>query len=102
MKLSLYSTLYLSIAVVKATLPRLPQRPLKTHVETNSFFDADFDAFVKETLEEWHVPGLSIAIVDGESVYSKVLLSLSSFDATMLNKLPGLRLLPPTRCGGHS
>ncbi|KAJ5692467.1 hypothetical protein N7462_001890 [Penicillium macrosclerotiorum] len=34
-------------------------------------FDAEFDALVEETLEEWKTPGLSIAVVHGSNTYSK-------------------------------
>lgn len=102
MNLLLYSTLYFLIVLVKATPPSPPQRPLKANVVTDSIFDANFDTFVKDTLEAWHVPGLSIAVVDGDSVYSKVLISLWSSEARMLTKLPGLWVLPSTRCGSNS
>ncbi len=35
-------------------------------------FTKDFDALVKELLEEWHVPGIAIAVVDGDETWSKV------------------------------
>jgi hypothetical protein len=28
--------------------------------------DASFNAFVAQTLEKWHVPGMAIAIIDGD------------------------------------
>ncbi|KAJ5970767.1 Peptidase S12 Pab87-related C-terminal [Penicillium vulpinum] len=34
-------------------------------------FDGEFDALVKEQLEKWKVPGLSIAIIHGANTYSK-------------------------------
>jgi hypothetical protein len=37
-----------------------------------SLFDDDFDVLVKEELEKWKVPGLSIAIIQNSEVYSKV------------------------------
>jgi hypothetical protein len=37
------------------------------------YLDESFDKYVEETLEHWKVPGLSIAVVDGDGVYSKVL-----------------------------
>lgn len=36
-------------------------------------FDPDFDALVSKLLDEWKVPGLSIAVVHGDKTYSKVL-----------------------------
>ena len=35
-------------------------------------FDKDFDALVDRKLKEYHVPGISIAVVKGEEVFSKV------------------------------
>ncbi len=34
--------------------------------------DKNFEKLVTETLELWHVPGVSIAVVDGENTYAKV------------------------------
>jgi hypothetical protein len=35
-------------------------------------FDPEFDALVTKLLDEWKVPGLSIAVVHGDETYSKV------------------------------
>lgn len=32
----------------------------------------EFENLVAETLEKWHVPGMSIAVVDGENTWAKV------------------------------
>ncbi|KAK5126608.1 hypothetical protein LTR85_009542 [Meristemomyces frigidus] len=45
------------------------QQPLQP--ENAAYFDEAFDAFVLDTIQAWQVPGLSIAIVDGEEVHSK-------------------------------
>jgi hypothetical protein len=34
--------------------------------------DKKFENLVKETLDLWHVPGISIAVVDGEQTYAQV------------------------------
>ncbi|KAL1641815.1 hypothetical protein SLS58_005857 [Diplodia intermedia] len=34
-------------------------------------FDEEFDRMVKETLEHWHVPGLSVAVVHGDTTFAK-------------------------------
>ena len=36
--------------------------------------DRKFDQLVKETLELWHVPGVSVAVVEGENTWAKVTL----------------------------
>ncbi|KAI9716392.1 MAG: hypothetical protein M1835_004177, partial [Candelina submexicana] len=33
--------------------------------------NAEFDDLVYRTLDKWHVPGLAIAVVDGNNTYSK-------------------------------
>jgi hypothetical protein len=40
-------------------------------------FDADFEKFALSKLEEWHVPGLSIAVIDGDETWSAVSLVFS-------------------------
>ena len=35
-------------------------------------FTTDFDKLVTETLAQWHTPGISIAVVDGDQTFSKV------------------------------
>lgn len=35
-------------------------------------FDTEFDALVKEALEEWKVPGMSIAVIHGPNTYTVV------------------------------
>jgi CubicO group peptidase (beta-lactamase class C family) len=32
----------------------------------------EFRAFVEEVLEKWKVPGMSLAVIDGEDVYAEV------------------------------
>jgi hypothetical protein len=66
--------LILSLAgALDALLPHSQQQPLKTEEEVGDWFSSkSFDAFVASVLETWHVPGLSIAIVEGDKIYSKV------------------------------
>jgi hypothetical protein len=40
-------------------------------------FDSKFAKLAKETLELWHVPGLSIAVVDGNDTWADVSFCLS-------------------------
>ena len=35
-------------------------------------FSKEFDGLAADLLERWHVPGLAIAVVDGEDTFSKV------------------------------
>jgi CubicO group peptidase (beta-lactamase class C family) len=43
-----------------------------THNHARTPLDGTFDAFVETILQEWHVPGLSIAVIDGEKTFAKV------------------------------
>ena len=40
--------------------------------EHGSPFSYSFDELVSHNLDYWHVPGISIAVVDGNETYSKV------------------------------
>jgi CubicO group peptidase (beta-lactamase class C family) len=40
--------------------------------DSNGPLDARFDKLVTDTLQRWNVPGLSIAVVDGEKTWAKV------------------------------
>ncbi|KAJ5816494.1 Peptidase S12 Pab87-related C-terminal [Penicillium robsamsonii] len=42
-----------------------------TMAPEQSPFDAEFDVLVKEQLEKWKVPGLSIAVIHGPNTYTK-------------------------------
>lgn len=66
-----FFALTVSVIGATSTLPR-PQLPLRHAVSSKPYFDGAFDDYVKEVLEYWKVPGLSIAVVDGDDVYSKV------------------------------
>jgi hypothetical protein len=35
----------------------------------------EFERLVQERMKEWNVPGLSIAIVQGDEIYTKVLVN---------------------------
>jgi CubicO group peptidase (beta-lactamase class C family) len=38
----------------------------------NGPLDKKFERLVKEILDTWHVPGVSVAVVDGENTYARV------------------------------
>jgi hypothetical protein len=35
-------------------------------------FNADFNSYVNDLLDEWKVAGMSIGVVDGDNVYTRV------------------------------
>jgi hypothetical protein len=41
-------------------------------------FTEEFGAFVKTVLEKWKVPGMSLAVIDGEDIHAEVGLSCFS------------------------
>jgi hypothetical protein len=57
--------------VVSLALGRKSQRPLK---HTKDPFDENFAQLVDFSLKQWHVPGLSIAVVDGHEIWAEVCL----------------------------
>ena len=98
------------VSASKASTAGLSQQRLQTTSEDKPPFDSDFNAFVEATLLEWHVPGLSIAVVDNGKTVSKVLFSLSHsrffhfspiiFTVRMLSR-EGLRVLDSTKHNGN-
>jgi CubicO group peptidase (beta-lactamase class C family) len=42
------------------------------HKDARTPFDETFDAFVEKLLQEWHVPGMSVAVIDGDQTFAKV------------------------------
>ena len=57
-------------------------------------FTAEITQFINDTLKDWHVPGLSIAVIDGENVYTEV--HTQSTSCLMHTNSPGIwtRRLP--------
>lgn len=51
-----------------------------------SLLTEEFAKFAKETLKEWKVPGVSIAVIDGEHVFTQVCLPDSSIPQTFTSK----------------
>lgn len=52
--------------------------------------DTKFEKLVTETLERWHVPGVAIAVVDGEKTYSRVGALQSILSTTLTSLLLGI------------
>ena len=49
------------------------QQPILEAVAfSETYLNDDFDAFVQNTLETYHVPGLSLAVIDGDDISTKV------------------------------
>ncbi len=61
----------------KQPLPGAFSAPTEGH--NASPFTKDFNALVEELLEEWHVPGMAIAVVDGDETWSKVGIPIKTF-----------------------
>lgn len=67
------SVLGLAAVCVSATAQQKPllDRPGVNSGSSNPFTD-EFADFAKKTINRWKVPGLSIAVIDGEDVYAEV------------------------------
>lgn len=72
------------LPLIVADLTEPQQQPLGAINHDGTVFDADFDRFVEEAILDWHVPGMSIAVVDNGRIESKVCLS------TFLGSLTGI------------
>lgn len=55
--------------------------------DTPSPFDSVFDTLVNQNLKHWHVPGFSIAIVDGNATFSRVSCSPHVHGSKLANSL---------------
>lgn len=66
-KVSQYSPLF-----INSRLTMTKQRPIVQHNQDGPL-DRDFEKLVEDTLELWHVPGVSVAVVDGHNTWTKVL-----------------------------
>lgn len=42
------------------------------HNDCRNPLDETFDALARTLLEEWHVPGMSVAVIDGDQTFAKV------------------------------
>jgi hypothetical protein len=59
-----------------------------------------FDELVQRTIDEWKVPGLSIAVVQGDEIYAKVLDHCPT-DKGAAHHALGLRIRDPTKHRVH-
>lgn len=64
------------------------QLPMGFQSASGSPFTAEISHFINDTLQEWRVPGVSIAVIDGENVFAEVCAQLNS-DLTPTN-YPGI------------
>lgn len=57
-----------------------PQKPIvdssssSSAQDSNNPLTSDFAEFARTTLEAWKVPGLSIAVIDGDKIFAEVCL----------------------------
>ena len=74
----------LNLAILFSVLPLVSsfetQKPIRSNSEGP--LDSKIDILVKKALDLWHVPGLSIAVVDGDHVWAEVS-ELSWFRSTI-------------------
>lgn len=63
-------TVALALVPLSCCVPSREQIPI--HEPDDSPFSSDLDKSVVRLMNDWHVPGLAIAIVNGNETYSKV------------------------------
>lgn len=53
---------------------RSDQKPISEHGSdaSGSPLTSEFGSFVLEQLEKWRVPGVAVAVIDGDDVYAEV------------------------------
>ena len=59
------------------------QQPLTA--SKRSPLDGKFRELVEELLEHWHVPGISISVVDGNDTFAEVFLSFTILEPLLSN-----------------
>jgi hypothetical protein len=65
----------LALAALCATAARgESQKPISSEdkVVRGSPFTKEYEKHVEKLLEEWHVPGVAIGIVDGDNIWTEV------------------------------
>ena len=50
----------------------LPQTPLGVEISSYAPFSPAFDARVQTLLDDWHTPGLAVAVIHGNETWMKV------------------------------
>ncbi|KAL8836615.1 MAG: hypothetical protein Q9170_002838 [Blastenia crenularia] len=69
-----YSLLYIAFAArVKSSFCLSSRQQILLGEKDQTPFTSDFDGDVVDLLNQWHVPGLSIAVVDGDETFTKVI-----------------------------
>ena len=77
------------------------QKPLTSNDASSANpFTEEFNSYVAELMEEWRVPGLSIAVVDGDKIFSKV--NEPWNHALSITEQLGLWLRNTPRCPGDA
>jgi hypothetical protein len=71
-------------------------------IDTNNMaaISPEFEKFVQEKVEEWHVPGLSLAIVQGDDIHTSVR-SFNLCIRPLTNFIAGIWLCNPSQQKGH-
>ncbi|KAK7178458.1 penicillin-binding [Paraphaeosphaeria sporulosa] len=69
---------------------------------SRSPLDEEFAAFAHETLKEWKVPGVSIAVIDGDDIFAEASLSTDGNQGYGMATLPDTPATPSTLWYGAS
>lgn len=65
--------MYLNVMLLHLLNPLFGTLQIPLKQSGASPLDGNFNDLVKRTMSYWHVPGISIAVVDGNDIYSQVL-----------------------------
>ena len=74
-KTRLVAGLFLCASVIQASATDQQQPLIPNHRDATTSqdpFTSDFSSFVEQAMQDWHVAGLAISIVDGNETYAKV------------------------------
>lgn len=108
----IFPTLCLAASVVSVRGQGNEQKPIAAQEPTASGnpLTSEFAEFVLQTLDEYKVPGVAVAVVDGDEIYAEVSVSLYLYSHTYMSNIEslmlftiyiGLRVCDATRCPGY-
>lgn len=74
LNMGLVATLLLCLSAAATFTHKLDrQKPLGIAITgSKNPFDDDLGSFIDEVMQRWKIPGMSVAIVDGDDVYAEV------------------------------
>ena len=59
-------------SICRAAISQQQQPILSENAVSKTYLDDELDTFVEGILQQYHVPGMSLAVVDGGDIFSRV------------------------------